>query len=445
MKKFQIKSIKARKILNSGGNPTVEVELDTDLGIFRASVPSGVSTGKYEAVELRDEDGKGVKKAIENIEKIIFPAIEKEDFADQKRVDELRSSSPFANARVIDKILIQLDATKNKSRLGANAILPVSMAVCRASAAALNLPLYQYISQLSEVKPPKVPVPSFNMIEGGKHGESGLAFQEFMLVPQKETFKENFQIGKEVYNSLKKILEEKFGEKNVGLSREGAFTAPIEKITDACDLILEAAGKAGHKDNVKFAIDAAASEFYENGNYKIDGKTISREQLLEFYKDLTGKHPIILIEDPFYEEDFGGFAELKKQLGENVLIFGDDLTVSNIERIKIAKENNSCSGLILKPNQIGTVSETIEAAKLAKSFTRAKRRVGDEGKLGRRQTSATGWKIMVANRAGETEDDFIADLAAGIRAEFIKSGAPFPKERMVKYNRLVKIEQELHA
>jgi len=408
--KSEIKNIKAREISDSNGRPTVEVELKTNFGKFKSSVPSGVSTGKYEAAVLE------IKKAIENIEKIIAPVIEKEDLTDQKRIDD---------------ILIQLDATKNKSRLGANAILPVSMAVCRAIAAAQNLPLYQYISQFAEMQSPLIlPKPSFNMIEGGKHAPStsswqaGLAFQEFMLVPQKETFKDNFQIGKEVYNSLKKILEEKFGKKNVGLSREGAFTAPIEKITDAFDLILKAAGKAGHKDNIKFAIDAAASELYENGNYKIDGKTISGKELLEFYKNLTGKYPIILIEDPFHEEDFGGFAELKKQSEGSVLIFGDDLTVSSAERINLAERNDSCSGLILKPNQIGTVSETIEAAKLAKSF---------------------GWKIMVANRAGETEDDFIADLAVGIGAEFIKSGAPFPKERMVKYNRLVKIEQELHA
>lgn len=431
VKKSQIKSIKAREILDSRGNPTVEVELKTNFGKFKSSVPSGVSTGKYEAAVLE------TKKAIENIEKIITPVIEKEDLTDQKRIDD---------------ILIQLDGTKNKSRLGANAILPVSIATCRAAAAAQNFPLYQYISQLAEMRTPIVlPKPSFNMIEGGKHapstisGQAGLVFQEFMLVPQKETFKENFQIGKEVYNSLKKILGDKFGKKNIGLSREGAFTAPIGKITDAFDLILTATEKAGYKNDIKFAIDAAASEFYENGNYKIDGKTTSGKELLEFYKDLTGKYPIILIEDPFYEEDFGGFAELKKQSEGSVLIFGDDLTVSSIERINLAERNNSCSGLILKPNQIGTVSETIEAAKLAKSFTRAKRRVGDEGKLGRRQTSATGWKIMVANRAGETEDDFIADLAVGIGAEFIKSGAPFPKERMVKYNRLVKIEQELHA
>ena len=406
--KSKIKSIKAKQISDSMGNPTVEVELKTNFGKFKSSVPSGVSTGKYEAVVLE------TKKAIENIEKVIAPAIKKEGLSSQKKIDE---------------ILIQMDGTKNKSRLGANAILPVSMAVCRALASVQNLPLYQYISQVTGVEPRSITSkPSFNMIEGGKHapsrnsGQAGLAFQEFMIVPQKETFKDNFQIGKEVYNSLKKILEDKFGKKNIGLSREGAFTAPIKEITEVFDLILEATEKLGLKNDIKFAIDAAASEFYEDGNYKIDGKTISGKQLLEFYKNLAEKYPIILIEDPFFEEDFEGFAELKKQSGERVLIFGDDLTVSSIERINLAERNDSCSGLILKPNQIGTVTETIEAAKLAKSF---------------------GWKIMVANRAGETGDDFIADLAVGVGAEFIKSGAPFPKERMVKYNRLLKIEQEL--
>lgn len=403
--KSELKNIKAREIFASNGKLTVEVELKTTFGKFRASVPSGVSTGKYEAAVLE------TKKAIENIEKIIVPAIEKEDLTDQKKIDEL---------------LIQLDATENKSCLGANAILPVSMAVCRAIAAAKNLPLYQYVSQLAGVADAEYPQvmsnPSFNMIEGGRHAENNLTFQEFMVVPQKGSFRKNLEIGLAIYQKLKEILEEKYGKGKIGLSKEGAFAVPLKKIIEVLDLILEAAKIVGYKNDIKFAIDAAASEFYEDGSYKIDGKTISKEQLLEFYEDLTEKYPIILIEDPFYEEDFESFAELKNRIGEGVLIFGDDLTVSNIKRIKLAKENNSCSGLILKPNQIGTVSEVIEAAKLAKSY---------------------GWKIMVSNRAGETEDNFIADLAVGLGAEFIKSGAPFPKERMTKYSRLVKIEEEL--
>ena len=402
MEKTKIKSIKAVEISDSRGMPTVELKLETDFGFFRASVPSGVSTGKYEAVELRD-DGKGVKKAIENIEKIIAPVLEKEDLTDQKRVDE---------------ILINLDGTKNKSRLGANAILPISIAVCRALAKARSISLYHYVSELAEARPPqRLPKPSFNMIEGGKHADSKLAFQEFMVMPQSGNFKENLEIGKRIYGKLKKILKKKF--KKMGLSSEGAFAAPVN-VYEAMDLIAE----AGRGENFKIAIDAAASSFYENGRYKFERKTISKEEIIEIYQDLASRYPIISIEDPFFEEDFDGFAELKGKIGESIIILGDDITVSNIERIKLAQEKNACNGLILKPNQIGTVTETIEAAKLAKSFS---------------------WKIMVSNRGGETEDDFIADLAVGVGADFIKSGAPFPKERMAKYDRLVKIEEEIHG
>jgi len=406
--KSQINNIKAREILDSKGMPTVEVELTTDSGVFKSSVPSGVSTGKYEAVELRDKDGRGVSWAIANVEKIIAPALEKEELSDQKKIDD---------------ILIKLDGTKNKSHLGANAILPVSIAACRAIASAKNLPLYQYIAELAEnCSLPILPKPSFNMIEGGKHAESGLAFQEFMVIPQKERFLENLEIGIKIYQKLKEVLEEKYGK--VGLSKEGAFSPPIKEITQAFDLILEAAEKSGLKDNIKFAIDVAASSFFENGKYKINSEFLDKEKLIEFYQDIIRKYPIISLEDPFQEEDFEGFAKLHKMIGDRVVILGDDLLASNAERIKIAEEKKAVNGLLLKPNQIGTVTETIEAAKLAKSF---------------------GWKIMVSNRAGETEDDFIADLAVGVGAEFIKSGAPFPKERMVKYDRLVKIEEEMLA
>ena len=370
----------------------------------------GVSTGKYEAEELRDKDGRGVKKAIENIEKIIAPALAKEDLLDQKR---------------IDKILIQLDGTKNKSKLGANAILAVSIAACRAGAKAKKLPLYSYLAQLagesSSFK--KMPNPSFNMIEGGTHSAgSGLAFQEFMVVPQKENFQENLKAGKAIYRELKKILEKKFGNKNVKLSAEGAFAPPVKRISEALDFILEAGERAGQKGNFKIALDAASSEFFENNYYKAEGNLFSKKELLGFYESLVKKYSIISVEDPFQESDFESFAGLKKQLKSRAVIFGDDLTVSNVSRMELARDNKSISGLILKPNQIGTVTETLAAAKMAKNF---------------------GWKIMVSNRAGETMDDFIADLAVGIGADFIKSGAPFPKERMAKYNRLLVIEKEL--
>jgi len=397
-----IKKIQAREILDSRGMPTVKAELTTDFGKFSASVPSGVSTGKYEAVELRDEDGKGVSIAIGNIEKIIAPVLAREDLTDQKRVDD---------------ILIRLDGTENKSRLGANAILAVSIAVCRAITKEKNFPLYKYISEIAAVGY-GLPKPSFNMIEGGKHAANNLAFQEFMVVPQKSTFKENFQIGKEIYKSLKKILENKFGKKNINLSKEGAFAAPLRETAQAIEFILEAAKNTGYEDGIKIAIDAAASEFFENGSYKTDGVIFSREQLADFYLNLIKKYPIISIEDPFAEEDYDAWSSFIY----HILVFGDDLTATNLERIKMAADKNLCNALIIKPNQIGTVTETIEAAKLAKSY---------------------GWKIMVANRAGETKDDFIADLAVGIGADFIKSGAPFPKERMAKYNRLLDIEKTL--
>jgi len=402
-------SIKAKEILDSNGRPTIEVELIHGAAGFFASVPSGVSIGKYEAVELRDKDGKGVKKAIENIEKIIVPALAKEDPLNQKR---------------IDGALIKLDGTKNKSKLGANAILAVSIAVCRFGAKTKKIPLYSYISQLfgKSASIQDLPKPSFNLIEGGKHGEVGLAFQEFMVVPQKETFQDNLKAGKAIYQELKKILEEKFGKKNVKLSAEGAFAPPIKRISEALDFILAAAEKAGQKGHFKIALDAAASEFFENNYYKAERTLFSKKELLDFYESLIEKYPIISIEDPFEENNFESFAELKKGMGRKAIIFGDDLTVSNVGRIELAREKKSISGLILKPNQIGTVTETLEAAKLARDF---------------------GWKIMVSNRAGETEDDFIADLAVGIGADFIKSGAPFPKERMAKYNRLLAIEKEL--
>ena len=403
-----IKKITAKQILDSNARPTVQAELKTDFGKFLASVPSGVSTGKYEAVELRDRDG-SVKKAVENIEKIIAPAL-----AGKKLESQLE----------IDKILFNLDGTKNKSRLGANAILAVSIACCRAIASAQKMPLWQYISQIQNIKY-KIPAPSFNVIEGGRHGQSELAFQEFMVIPQKEKFSENLKIGKKIYKSLKKVLNNKFGKKNIKLSKEGAFSPPIKKVSEALDLILEAAKKAREKDSIKIGIDAAASEFYQDRGYKIDGQFLSQKELVDFYLDLARKYPIVFIEDPFSEDDFDGWKTFRvkiSNLKSGFFILGDDLTATNLERIKMARQKKLCNGVIIKPNQIGTVTETVEAAKITKSF---------------------GWKIMVANRAGETKDDFIADLAVGVGADFIKSGAPYPKERLAKYNRLIKIEKEI--
>lgn len=405
MSDIKIKSIKAEEILDSKNNPTVQVTLETENGLFLASAPSGVSTGSAEAVELRDPDGRGIKKAIENVDKIIAPVLLKENLTSQNKIDQ---------------ILINLDGTKNKSHLGANAILPVSLAACRAGAATKKIPLFKYIAELAENENIELPKPSFNMIEGGKHAENGLAFQEFMVVPQRNKFFENFQIGQKIYQKLKEILFEKYGQKGVILSKEGAYNAPLNEINEAFDFILSAARAAGAENDIKFAVDAAASNFFNDELYRINGDFFNKSELTDFYKKLFAGYSFVSIEDPFNEDDFVGFLPVP----ENLIVFGDDLLASNVERIKIAKEKGTYNGLLLKPNQIGTVSETIQAVKLARSY---------------------GWKIMVSNRAGETEDSFIADLAAGISAEFIKSGAPFPKERMVKYNRLVKIEEELYG
>ncbi|KKQ68285.1 MAG: phosphopyruvate hydratase [Candidatus Nealsonbacteria bacterium RIFCSPLOWO2_12_FULL_39_31] len=411
-----IKDIKARKILDSRGNHTVEVKLETDNGFFVASCPSGASTGKNEAVALPAE------KAIENINKIIVPQLLGKDETNQEEVDNL---------------MIELDGTENKSKLGANAILAVSMAICRAGSKTNGLPLYCYISQLSEniqykggishcscnrrCSPDidcKLPSPCFNIINGGVHGRNNLEIQEFMIIPQGESFEKNLEIGKVVYKKLKIILKNKFGERGIVIADEGGFSPPIFNDIEALDFVVEAIGDY----NVKIGLDCAASQFFFDGKYKIDNKLFDRNGLIEFYGNIVGKYPIISIEDPFAEDDCGGFKLMMKNFGDKIIIVGDDFLTTNIERIKKAKEAGACNGAIIKPNQIGTISETIEAGRLIKSF---------------------GWKAVISHRSGETMDDFIADLAVGFGAYFIKSGAPAKKERMVKYNRLVEIDREI--
>jgi len=414
-KNSEIKKIKAREILNSRGNPTLEVELMTDLGVFLTSVPSGASKGKYEAVELRDGgkryQGKGVLKAVKNVNKIIAPKLEGKNVTSQKEIDEL---------------LLKLDGTKNKSHLGANTILAVSEAVCRAGAKAKNISLYQHIAQLSEVQPRKVlPSACFNIINGGVHAGNELDIQEFMIVPQMESFSKSLQAASEIYHTLRKILKEKYGSFATNIGDEGGFAPPLRFSEQALDLIMKAINLAGYEKKIKIILDVAASEFYENGKYKMKRLTFTKEGLLNFYSELLKKYPIEGIEDPFSEDDWDGWkmlmSDIEKQKSK-ILVIGDDLLVTNIERIKEAQRKKACNGLILKPNQIGTVSETIKAGKLAKDF---------------------GWKIMVSHRSGETNDDFISDLAVGVSADFIKSGAPAKAERMAKYNRLLRIEEEL--
>jgi len=402
---YKIKNITAREIKDSRGNPTVEVELETEKGVFVASCPSGASTGKNEALELRDADGKGVLKAIENINELIAPKLKNKDAVNQREIDDL---------------MISLDGTENKSKLGANAILAVSLAVCRAGATAKKLSLYQHISELAGVRDPlKLPLAMFNILEGGAHAKNDLDIQEFMVVCQKESFAENLVLCNKIFQNLKALLIKSYGP-NVLMGDEGGFAPQISKTEQALYLLKSAVGQ----DNVKIALDCAASQFYKDGKYKIEGRELIKTELLEFYEGLINSFPIISIEDPFSEEDWQGFEYIVRQLGQKVLIVGDDLTATNIKRIKEAHNKEACNGIILKLNQIGTVSETIEASKLAKSF---------------------GWRIIVSHRSGETMDSFIADFAVGSGADYIKSGSPAKEERMVKYNRLIEIEREIQS
>lgn len=365
----KIDKLKAREILDSRGKPTVEVKLETGKGVFVASVPSGASRGKHEAVEIK------AAKAVKNVNEIIAPKLKGGNPTKQKEIDE---------------IMIKLDATENKSKLGANAILAVSIAVCRAGAKSKNLSLWKYISQIVKIKS-NLPKPSVLLIEGGVHGKKKLDFQEFMIITK-------FQQAREIYHKLGDILD-------TDLGYEGGFAPSVSTAQEALDFIMEAA--SGY--NIKIGLDCAASHFKKN------------KYQLNFYQELVEKYPIIFLEDPFGEEDWESFQEITEKLGKKITIIGDDLLTTNIKRMKLAKTKKACNGAIIKPNQIGTVTETLEAAKLAKSF---------------------GWKIMVSHRAGETNDDFIADLAVGIGADFIKSGGPTKPERLVKYNRLLKIEEE---
>ena len=418
-KTSKIKRIKAREILDSRGNPTIEVELETDFGIFRGSVPSGASKGKYEARELRDGgkryNGMGVLKAVKNVNEIIGPKLIGKDSTNQKEIDE---------------ILINLDGTEDKSKLGANAICGVSMSVCQAGASSQNLPLYKYIARIYSGQTPvknTIPRACFNIINGGAHAGNDLDFQEFMIVPHTRpkggysSFSDNLRVASEIYHQLKEILEKKFGQLAANLGDEGGFAPPIRFPQEAIELILEAAKKLDYE--IKIILDVAASQFFKNGKYRMKIGVFSREGLMRYYEKLIKNYPILGLEDPFAEDDLEAWqiANGKLQMA-NLLIVGDDLTVTNPRRIKMAKEKEDCNAMILKINQIGTITEALEAAKLAKSF---------------------GWKIIVSHRSGETNDDFISDLAVGIGADFIKAGAPARGERVAKYNRLLKIEEEL--
>merc|ERR1719148_151938 len=414
-----IKAVKAREILDSRGNPTIEVDLTTDDGLFRASVPSGASTGAYEAYELRDGGdrylGKGCLKAVSNVNDILGPAVCGMNPADQRGIDEA---------------MIKMDGTTNKSNLGANAILGISLAASKAGAAARGLPLYAHYAELAGNKEAKytMPIPCFNVINGGSHAGNKLAFQEYFVIPSgAKSFKEAMQIGCEVYHTLGKIIKAKYGGDATLIGDEGGFAPPCDN-REGCELIMEALQKAGHEGKCTIGLDVAASEFRVKDkdeydlDFKYDGNIISGTELGDLYQSLAADFPIVTIEDPFDEDDWENWSKFTEKNGEAFQVVGDDLTVTNIEKIDRAITEKSCTCLLLKVNQIGSISESIDAVKKSKQ---------------------AGWGVMTSHRSGETEDTYIADLAVGLCTGQIKTGAPCRSERLAKYNQLLRIEEQL--
>jgi len=412
---FEITGIVAREILDSRGNPTIEVDVYTPVAMGRAAVPSGASTGIHEALELRDGGkryyGKGVKRAVENVNKIIAPELLGMDVTLQ---------------RDIDMFMLELDGSENKSNLGANAILGVSLAVAKAAANALGIPLYRYLGGANAYV---LPVPMSNVINGGAHAGNDLDFQEFMIMPVgAKSFREAIQMVSETYHTLKKILMDKYGKLAVNVGDEGGFAPPMKEVTEPLDALVKAIEETGYKagDEIAFALDVASSEFYEKEKnvYVVGGKEYTREGLIDLYKDLVSTYPIASIEDPVQEEDFEGFAMVTKELGKKIQLVGDDIFVTNVTRLKKGIEMGAGNALLLKVNQIGTLSEAIDAAYLA---------------------FRAGYGVVVSHRSGETEDSIIADIAVALNAGQIKTGAPARSDRNAKYNQLLRIEEELEG
>lgn len=406
---MKIKEIKAREILDSRGNPTVEVDVILDNGILgRASVPSGASTGEREALELRDGGsrflGKGVLKAINNVNNIIAPEIVGMNVEEQQK---------------IDLKMIELDGTETKSNLGANAILGVSIACLKAAALNKGLPLFKYVGSGCEL-----PIPMMNIINGGAHADNKLDFQEFMIIPNRDTIKERIRVGAEVFHNLKKVLKDKGLATSVG--DEGGFAPNLNSNSEAFDLIIEAIKKAGYIPgiDVSLAIDVAASEFYKDGKYYLEGeeRVLSTDELISFYEELVNKYPIISIEDPVDENDWDGFSKLTEKMGDRVQLVGDDLFVTNKKCLQTGIDKKAGNAILLKVNQIGTITETFETIELAKK---------------------NGYKTIISHRSGETEDTTIADLAVGLLLGQIKTGSMSRTDRICKYNQLIRIEESL--
>ncbi len=407
-----IQKIHARQVLDSRGNPTVEVEISLSNGICEtAIVPSGASTGIHEALELRDGDtkkygGKSVEKAIAHVNTEIASAVIGMDATDQRALDEK---------------MIALDGTPNKSRLGANAILGVSMATARAAASAKKMPLFQHFAEIARVKDPTLlPTPMMNVINGGSHADSGLEIQEFMVVPtHASSFSEALQTGAEIFHTLKKILSDRGEVTAVG--DEGGFAPHFSSNFQAIEVLLEAIATAGYAGKVEIALDVAASEFYKDGKYAIEGGKNTAE-MISFFQEMTQRYPVVSIEDAFDEDDWTGFSQLVSVLGDKIQLVGDDLLVTNPERISRAIEQKASNAVLIKMNQIGSVSETIDAVQMAQK---------------------AGWNTIISHRSGESEDTTIADFAVGLRAGQIKTGSLCRSERIAKYNRLLRIEEML--
>lgn len=407
----KIKDIKAREILDSRGNPTVEVDVLLESGAKgRAAVPSGASTGSKEALELRDNDpkryqGKGVLKAVNNVNTIIKDALIGLESSHQRQIDET---------------MIKLDGTENKTNLGANATLGVSLAVLKATAKEKNIPLYKFFGD--EISLPR---PMMNILNGGAHADNNLDFQEFMIIPNAKSFKEILRIGSEVFHTLKKVLKE--NGFNTGVGDEGGFAPNLNTNEEALDMLMEAIKEAGYTPgkDVNFALDVAASEFYEDGIYNLKGanKKLTSNELVDYYQTLIDKYPIISIEDPVDEEDWKGFRKMTEKYGDKIQLVGDDLFVTNIKYLQKGIDNKAGNAILIKLNQIGTFTETLETINLAKE---------------------NGYKTIISHRSGETEDVTIADLAVALNLGQIKTGSLSRSERTAKYNELLRIEEDLN-
>jgi len=412
-----IKKVHARQILDSRGNPTVEVDVFTENVMGRASVPSGASTGSREALELRDADkskylGKGVLFAVKNVNELIAPKLIGKSVFDQ---------------RFIDSLMLELDGTENKAKLGANAILGTSMAVCRAAAFEKKKPLYKYLFEDLKIPNPvgemRLPTPLMNIINGGAHASNNLDIQEFMIVPHmKKSFSENLRAGVEVFHHLKKVLQDNGHSTNVG--DEGGFAPNLKNHEEAVASILTAIEKAGYRPGVdiSLSLDCAASEFYKNGKYEMQGKVFSSEEMIGYYESLIKSAPIYSIEDGFDESDQKGFMAFQEKLGKNLTNVGDDLFVTNAKILKRGIDNKEANAILIKVNQIGSLSETFDTLKLAYE---------------------NSFKAIISHRSGETADSFIADLAVASGAGHIKTGSASRSDRMEKYNQLLRIEEEL--